>query len=234
MTMDTNQPEEETERDTESREHLSTHQGLQDPKEPQSTTQSVLDASPEELKKWRSEDPTLARARELAQQNFLPLQEQKPEMIHNQDTHLTAEQKSQLEAVASEFPSIFKSTPGRTSLVEHSIHVGDTTPVRQTAYRLPYSKRQDVRLELDKMLENDIIVPSTSAWASPVVLVPKKDGGTRFCVDYRRLNSIAKFDAYLMPRAEELFEQIGNAQFISTLDLTKGYWQIPWHLHPKK
>jgi len=140
---------------------------------------------------------------------------------------LTAEQKNQLEAVASEFPSIFKSTPGRTSLVEHSIHIGDAAPVRQTAYRLPYSKRRDVRLELDKMLENGIIVPSTSAWASPIVLVPKKDGTTRLCVDYRKLNSVAKFDAYPMPRVEELFEQIGNAQIISTLDLAKGYWQIP-------
>ena len=77
------------------------------------------------------------------------------------------------------------------------------------------------------MLEAKVIRPSTSPWASPIVLVPKKDGGVRFCVDYRKLNAKASFDAYPMPRVEEMFESIGAAKVISTLDLAKGYWQIP-------
>lgn len=81
---------------------------------------------------------------EEVEEHFLLLREQRPEIIHSQDTHLTAEQKTQLEAVVSEFPSIFNSTPGKTSLVEHLIHVGDAAPVRQIAYHLPYSKREQM------------------------------------------------------------------------------------------
>ena len=64
----------------------------------------------------------------------------------------------------------------------------------------------------------------TSPWASPTVLVPKKDGGVRFCVDFRKLNQVAKFDAYPMPRIEEMFESIGSATIVTTLDLASGYW----------
>ena len=63
--------------------------------------------------------------------------------------------------------------------------------------------------------------------ASPMVIVKKKDGGVRLCVDYRRLNAITKFDAYPMPRIEELLDKIGTARYISTMDLAKGYWQVP-------
>ena len=68
------------------------------------------------------------------------------------------------------------------------------------------------------MLDMGIIQPSTSPWASPIVLVEKKDGNVRFCVDYRKLNLVSKFDAYPMPRVEEVLESVSAAKFISTLD----------------
>ncbi len=77
------------------------------------------------------------------------------------------------------------------------------------------------------MLELGVIEPSRSEWCSPIVIVAKKDGTNRFCVDFRKVNAIAKFDAYPMPRVDKLLDRLGKARFISTLDLTKGYWQIP-------
>ena len=81
--------------------------------------------------------------------------------------------------------------------------------------------------ELDKMIEMGVIRPSTSPWASPVVIVPKKDGGIRSFIDYRKLNKTAKFDAYPMPHIDDVIEKVKKARFISTLDLARGYWQIP-------
>ena len=77
------------------------------------------------------------------------------------------------------------------------------------------------------MLDMDIIQPSTSPWASPIVLDTKKDGSIRFCVDYRALNRVADFDAYPMPRVDAILDKVSSAKYISTIDLTRGYWQIP-------
>ena len=99
--------------------------------------------------------------------------------------------------------------------------------MQQRPYRVPYSQRELVKQELDRMLKAKVIRPSTSPWASPIVLVNKKDGDVRFCVDYRKLNQLARFDAYSMFRIEELIDTVGPARVISNLDLAKGYWQIP-------
>ena len=77
------------------------------------------------------------------------------------------------------------------------------------------------------MLEIGVIQASTSPWASPLVMVDKKDGGIRLCVDYRKVNKVSKFDAYPMPKVEEILEEVGPAKIISTLDLAQGYWQVP-------
>ena len=165
----------------------------------------------------------------LGEEGICPLEEpaSKPEIEESHCVSLSPEQKGQLQSLLGEFPEVLRSVPGRTHLVEHEIHVGEASPIHQKPYRVPYSRRELVKEELDKMLEARIIRPSTSPWASPIVLVPKKDGGVRFCVDYRRLNKVAKFDAYPTVRMEEIFERIGSSNVVSTLDLAKGYWQIP-------
>ena len=77
------------------------------------------------------------------------------------------------------------------------------------------------------MIERDVVEPSSSEWSSPIVIVPKKDGSLRVCMDFRKVNAISQFDAYPMPRIDDLLERIGRAHYITTLDLCKGYWQVP-------
>ena len=94
-------------------------------------------------------------------------------------------------------------------------------------YRLPQAYRKAVKDELDEMLDNGIIEPSRSEWSFPIVLVPKKDGSLRMCVDYHKLNSVSRNDNYPMPWIDELIDRLGKTRFVSTIDLTKGYWQVP-------
>jgi len=77
------------------------------------------------------------------------------------------------------------------------------------------------------MLKLNVIAPSHSAWESPVVTVPKKNGKARFCVDYRRLNNITKKDAYPLPRMKDCLDSLGDAQVFTSLDCTAGYWKVP-------
>lgn len=92
---------------------------------------------------------------------------------------------------------------GGTDLVKHSIDTGNARPIK-TPYRPPtFAKRAIIDENLDKMLENDIIEPSNSPWASPVVLTKKKDGTHRFCVDLRKLNDVTRKDAYPLPNIQD-------------------------------
>jgi hypothetical protein len=114
--------------------------------------------------------------------------------------------KSQLLALASKYLDIFAesdSDVGITDLAFHEIDTGDVRPLRQPVRRIPYGEmRAAVEHEVDKLVNADIARVSTSPWASPVVMVRKKDGGWRMCVDYRRLNSVTKFDSFPLPRLD--------------------------------
>ena len=140
---------------------------------------------------------------------------------------LTEEQRKDLKELLREFSMVFQDRPGSTTLTEHSIETVDNKPVRLPPYRLPQAYRQEVQDELREMLAQGIITQSTSDWASPIVLVKKKDGSLRLCMDYRRLNAKTKVDAYPMPRIDDLIDNLGKARYISTLDLSRGYWQVP-------
>ena len=83
-----------------------------------------------------------------------------------------------------------------------------------------------MRQEVEYMLQNGIIKQSQSQWSSPCVLVPKPDGSYRFCPDFRQINAVTKSDSYPIPRVDNCIDQIGHTQYISKLDLLKGYWQV--------
>ena len=118
---------------------------------------------------------------------------------------------------------------GETNLVQLEIDTGDAQPRRQHPRRLPYVAKQEVARQLQTMQEAGIIQPSISPWASPVVLVRKKDGTYRFCVDYRELNAVTKPDTFPLPRIDDLLDQLGNTKYFSTLDLASGFWQVQVH-----
>nr|XP_015210947.1 PREDICTED: uncharacterized protein LOC107078390 [Lepisosteus oculatus] len=140
---------------------------------------------------------------------------------------LAPAQKQKLQEFLSQNKDVFSRTPGRTHLVQHKIVTEPGEKVRLPPYRVPEAKRKLIKEEVGKMLEMGIIEESHSEWASPIVLIPRPDGTIRFCNNFKRLNEISRFDAYPMPCIDELIERLGNARYISTLDLTKGYWQVP-------
>ena len=127
-----------------------------------------------------------------------------------------------MDALLCELSAVMSNSPGKTNLMEHHIEAGSARSVRLPPYRIPHAYREKVEMEIQVML-GGIITPSNSEWSSPVVLVKKKDGSLRLCVNYRRLNSVSESDAYPMPRIDDLIDKLGEARFISTLDLTRGY-----------
>ncbi len=139
----------------------------------------------------------------------------------------------ELNALIRAYKDVFssKETPVNVAhgAPQATINTGDAPPIRQNPYRLPFAKRQQVEESIAEMLRDGIIRPSTSPWASPITLVPKKDGSTRICADFRKLNQVTVKDAHPLPHIQDVFDQLQGATIFSTLDLKSGYWQIPMH-----
>ena len=115
---------------------------------------------------------------------------------------------------------------GRTNLVKHYIKLTDPVPFKEAYRRIPPQMYDEVKTHLQEMLDLGAIRPSNSPWASAIVLVRKKDGRLRFCIDLRKLNNRMVKDAYSLPRIESILDSLGGAQIFSTLDLKAGYWQV--------
>jgi transposase InsO family protein len=118
-------------------------------------------------------------------------------------------------------------TLGRARGVEHAVDTGDAPPRYEGPRPTSAADRQVVEEELAKMLRLGVVRPSRSPWGAPVVLVAKKDGSRRFCVDYRRLNDVTVKDRYPLPRITDMLESLAGARVFSVLDAASGYWQIP-------
>ncbi|GFV13512.1 hypothetical protein TNCV_2288551 [Trichonephila clavipes] len=142
---------------------------------------------------------------------------------------LSDEQRNKLSELLRKFSGLFtktdKSTAAKTN-VKHRIFTGDHAPINQRAYRVSPTERRIIHEEVQKMLDEGIVQPSESPWSSPIVLVRKKDGSWRFCVDYRKLNSVTKKDVYPLPRIDDTLDCLKSAMFFSSMDLRFGYWQI--------
>lgn len=116
---------------------------------------------------------------------------------------------------------------GMTDLAVHTIDVGDNVPIKQRYYMVSPKVREAINDEVDRMLAEGIIEPSSSAWSSPIVMVRKPNGKYRFCVDYRKVNSVTRRDAYPVPYMDGILDRLRSAQYISTIDLSHAYHQVP-------
>ena len=115
---------------------------------------------------------------------------------------------------------------GRTKIIPHRIDIGSNRPIRQQLRRHPRAHLEVIDQEVQKMLDHDIVEESASPWSSNVVLVAKKNGKLRFCIDYRKLNSLTCKDSYPIPKIDACLDTLGGAKYFSTLDLRSGYWQV--------
>lgn len=141
---------------------------------------------------------------------------------------LSREQETMLQSAIDEFQEISSDSKGLgcTKWLSHEI-ITTGSPIRQRYYPLSPVKLKILNEEIDKMLEMGVIRPSRSPWASPVVMVTKKDGSVRFCVDSRKLNSVTVRDSYPLPRIQDILDNLRGARFMTSLDLRSAFWQIP-------
>lgn len=144
---------------------------------------------------------------------------------------IPSEYHNNLEALLREYEDVFSRGEydlGSTKVIQHKITTTvNSMPIKQAPYRVPIEKRDEIDRQVSKLLEQGLIEPSDAAWASPVVLVKKKDGTQRLCVDYRKLNSSTLKDAFPIPRIDDTLDCLNGSVYFSVLDLASGYWQVP-------
>ena len=140
---------------------------------------------------------------------------------------LNGEQRDEVMEVLGRYEEIFTEIPGKASVIEHKIDLTDDRRNRCKPYPLPYAKGGEIREEIKNVMDTGIVRESSSPYASPLVVVKKEDGSNRMCVDYRKLNLVTVADRAPMTTAENLFGKLGKCRYYSTINLSKGYWQIP-------
>ena len=143
--------------------------------------------------------------------------------------NLDENEKNQFKSLLIKYQSVFAKSSddlGFSDKVEHHIDTQGAKPIKDPVRRLPLAKQEIEREEVRKMLQKGVIEPSVSPWSSNIVLVTKKDGSTRFCVDYRKLNAVTKKDSYPLPSVSQCLDALAGSVYFSCMDINQGYWQI--------
>ena len=188
-----------------------------------------------------SEGPTKSPVSQSPQLHMMATDPNEPELPAHLVEHiprwcenLAPEETRQVERLLCQYQDIFSVDSmdvGRTGMVKHSIPlIEGAQPVKQRPYRHGPTQDAEIERQVQDLAARDMIRPGQGAWSSPVVLVRKKDLGAgsswRMCIDYRKVNSLTKKDAYPLPRIEDSLDALGGNKLFSTLDLTAGYWQV--------
>ena len=154
---------------------------------------------------------------------------QDPIVFNIDDNNLTPPQREALVDTLNSYRNVFakdNSELGCTSAIRHHINVNGSKPIKSTPYRTNIETRQKLKEHIDEMLDLDIIQESNSPWAAPIILVTKKDGSTRFCCDFRKLNAVTVKDSYPLPRIDDTLDSLSGSSYFSTLDMLSGFWQL--------
>ena len=146
-----------------------------------------------------------------------------------QEGTLDQKQEHQVVDLITEYDDVFVSPDnevGFTNQVQHKIDTGDALPSKARPRSKSFLEKEHITNEIAKLLKDKKITPSKSPWGAPVVLVRKKDGTLRFCIDFRKLNEVTKKDAYPLPRIEECLDCLNGSKYFCTMDLASGFWQV--------
>lgn len=159
-----------------------------------------------------------------------------PKDLDLSHTDLTAKQLVELKELIRKYCDLFDTEKqlGGAASVSHSIDTGEHHPINSVPYRASVGERAAIEEKINELLKKGVIHPSRSPWSFPVVMVKKKDGTLRFCIDYRKLNKITKRDVYPLPRIDDSIDAMGKAKYFSTFDLNSAYWQIPVNPNDKE
>jgi hypothetical protein len=157
--------------------------------------------------------------------------------VHLSDFNsLTETEKVDARGVIKQFEDIAAENMGlgRTNLITHNIETGNAIPIKQRQYRMSAERMKELNRQLDEMLRDDVVEPSTSPWCSPVTLAPKADGSLRFCLDSRKLNEVSKHDSYPLPYIAHILDSLKEARYLTSIDLKSAFHQIPLHPSSKE
>ncbi|UYV71169.1 EPM2AIP1 [Cordylochernes scorpioides] len=174
-------------------------------------------------------DQTLAYGSLPAEVNFIEnidKQNENDEIQFQMNKYLSFKEQERLKQILAKYTDLFSSRLGRTNLAKHQIHTEDAKPIKHKPYRVSAKERTIIKDQIDEMLEEGIIRPSSSPWSFPVILVKKRDGKYRFCVDYRKLNEVTVKDVYPIPRIDDVMDSLQGSKYFSAIDLKSGYWQV--------
>ena len=152
------------------------------------------------------------------------------ELLQQSSAELTQEESQKVAELLCKHQVVFTLSDldlGRTHHTTHQIDTGTAKPIKQRPRGTSPWKQVEINRQVDNLLDRGVIKESNSAWSSPVVLVTKKDGNQRFCVNYRMVNAVTVPSAFSLPRIDDTLNVLAGAKWFATLDLASRYWQVP-------